>query len=175
MSGYALSYELTPDLLHRAMISWDAPERSRAHTRRTFILSTLFYVILFGAVLALFRYDMLRSDLLLAAAAGFAGGLAFWIVIQRISSPNLMDQCTDTIAGKGALRAEFDAQQVVFTTAISMGRMEWRCFDRITALKDATVLKAGGMVYPRPDAALPAGLTPQAFRADLQSWLEASR
>ncbi len=175
MKRHALSYEITPDLLHRAMMSWDAPPRSKAQKRRNYILLTLFYVVLFSGVLALLHYDILRGGILFAAVAGFAGGLVLWAVIHRISNRTLLALSSDAIARQGMLRAEFDAEQVVFTTDISGGRMGWRCFDGVTALKDATVLKAGGMVYAIPDAALPTGLTPANFRVDLTRWMEEAR
>jgi len=175
MTRYKVSYTLAPDLLRRAMISWDAPQRSHAHKRRNFVLVTLFYVVLFGGVIVVMQYDILRIDILMAVIAGFAGGMALWAVIHWISSRKLMETSSDAIARQGLLHAEFDAEQVVFTPDISFGRMGWRCFDAVVAVKDATVLKAGGLVYAIPDVALPDGTTPENFTADLTRWMEDAR
>ncbi|MDG1352261.1 MAG: hypothetical protein P8P70_03655 [Sulfitobacter sp.] len=174
MTEYTLTYQLTPGLLGRAMMSWDAPQPGRAGKRRKFVIAIGLYVLLFIGALALLHYDILDADMLLAVCAGFAGALVLWFVFYRISTAKLIKLTSDGMARQGLVRAELAAEQVVFTTDTSVGRMDWLCLDAVTALSDATVLKSGGLVFALPDAALPAGTTPHAFRADLARWLNAA-
>lgn len=174
MTEYTLTYQLTPEMLGRAMMSWDAPQPGRAGKRRRSVIATGLYVLLFSGVLGLLHYDILGVDILLAVCAGFAGALVLWFVIHRMSAAKLIKLTSDGMARQGLTRAELSAEQVVLTTDISVGQMDWLCFDAVTALSDATVLMSGGMVFALPDAALPAGTTPQAFRADLERWLNAA-
>lgn len=55
-------------------------------------------------------------------------------------------------------------------TAQSLTSQRWTAIDRVIALDDATVLLSGGTVLPVPDAALPEGVAPSAFRARIEDW-----
>ena len=81
MTEYTLTYQLTPGLLGRAMMSWDAPQPGRAGKRRKFVIAIGLYVLLFIGALALLHYDILGADMLLAVCAGFAGALVLWLLI----------------------------------------------------------------------------------------------
>ena len=73
----------------------------------------------------------------------------------------------------GESTAVFTANSVRVSDSTASAEFTWYGFDAINAVKDATVLRAGGMQYPIPNSALPEGLTPDAFRAQLQEWKDA--
>lgn len=57
-----------------------------------------------------------------------------------------------------------------------IGRIDvvWDAVDEIAAIRGATTLRFGAMCFVVPDTALPADLSPDAFRADLAAWQRAS-
>jgi len=175
MTAYALEYTITPDLQRRAMVSWAKQTRTRGQKTRALVLGALAYVALVAALVALMQYDLLEAANLVAAAIGFLVAIAFWWVMHRIHTAKIAGFADDALARYGPVIAEFRASEVKIATKIATSMMTWVCFDAVIALPDATVLRAGALVYAIPDAALPEGTTPQAFRADLTKWMEAAR
>ena len=71
---------------------------------------------------------------------------------------------TTIIFGPEGLRMSND----VATTELS-----WRAVDAIAAAKGGTVIRSGISMTVIPDTALPDGMTPRAFRAELGRWRSA--
>ena len=174
MTEYKLTYQLTPDMLQRAMMSWANPLRSRAQKLRRGVFGFIIFCVLVTLLVVLLRYEIVTNGNLVGLLVGFYGAIGLWFVTHRYSSRKLFGFSNDALARHGPVEAVFNADHVTMTSKISTGQMGWLCFDDITALADATVLRAGGMVYAVPDAALPDGVTPAAFRADLTRWKEAT-
>lgn len=171
MSRYDLTYQLTPELQSRAMVSWAKPQRTRTQMLRRLVLGLLVYLVLVAATVAVLQMEILTPALVIAAAVGFLIGMAFWAAIHQYNMKKLTGFANDALARQGQVRAVFAPSDVELTTAISTGRMQWSCFDQVLVLRDATVLRAGALVYAVPDAALPQDVTPTQFRADLTQWM----
>lgn len=175
MTSYVLNYQITPELQRRAMVSWVQKPSGRGQKLRRVALGVLIYIALVAAIVGLLHYDILGFGVIIAAAAGFVAGLAFWGISHRIHTTKLITFADEALERQGPISAEFDAQQVVIASQVASSTMDWQCFDAVIALPDATALRAGALIYPVPDAALPVGTTPDAFRADLNTWIEAAR
>lgn len=70
----------------------------------------------------------------------------------------------------GETEALFGPGGVTLTDEVSHRRMSWAAVDSIKAQKGVTVLRSGISMIAIPDAALPAGMTPDAFRSQLSDW-----
>lgn len=171
MTRYDLTYQLTPELQSRAMVSWAKPQRTRAQMLRRAALGIVMYLIIVAATVAVLQMDIVTPALVIATAVGFLVGMVFWAAFHRYNMKKLTDFANETLARQGQVKAVFAPSDVELTTAISTGRMQWSCFDQVLVLPDATVLRAGALVYAVPDAALPPEVTPAQFRADLTKWM----
>lgn len=175
MTEYALTYEIAPEMLKRAMLSWARPMRSRTQKLRLAALGAVVFVALVAVLVVLLRYGIVNNSGLIGGLFGFYAGIGVWLLVHRYSTGKLVGFSNEALARQGPVDAVFNAQAVTMTSRISMGRMEWQCFDDVIAMPDATVLRAGAVVYAVPDHALPAGITPANFRSDLTRWLEAAK
>ena len=175
MARYALNYELSTEMLTRAMMSWAKPQRTRAQKWRRFGMGFVLYLVMVAMTVALLRAEIVNNQLLLGAGIGCLGTLAAWSMFHRYFTGKLMGMTHAAQARHGPVDAVFCADHVEISSRISTGRMDWLCFDHIGRIKDATVLRAGGMVYAVPDAALPSDVTVEAFLGDLRTWMEAAR
>ncbi|MCX7566928.1 hypothetical protein OS189_11310 [Sulfitobacter sp. F26169L] len=170
--SYALSYVLTPEMQNRAMVSWATPLRSRAEKLGRFGVGALGYVVLVGVVLTLLRTDFANRKMLFSATSGFCAAIAFWAVSHKISTARLKRGANEALARQGVVHAESSKQNVAPVTDISTGTTDWRCYEDAFAMRGASVLRSGASVFPVPDMALPAGTSPDVFRADLKHWIE---
>lgn len=175
MTGYVLTYELQPEMLKRAMMSWAKPERTKAQKLRRAAGAAVGFVALVSLTVVLLRYDIVTFPLLFTGLVGFYAAIAIWAVTHSRSVGKLVGYSADALARQGPVTAEFRPSDVVFTSRISNSRMDWSCMDAVIALPDATVLRAGALVYPVPDAVLPTHTTPDQFRADLTRWIGEAR
>jgi hypothetical protein len=174
MTRYALTYELSPDMLTRAMMSWSKPLRTRVQKWRRFGMGFALYIVLVSLLVVLLQTEILNDDILLGLVIGCLGGLAVWAAVYRYSTGKLTNMVHVAQARYGPVDTVFCAQYVEISSAISTARMQWQCFDHIGRIEDATVLRAGGIVYAVPDAALPDGVSAEKFLTDLNSWMEAA-
>lgn len=175
MARYALNYDLSTDMLARAMMSWAKPQRTRAQKWRRFGMGFVLYIVLVAATVALLQAEMLNDDILLGLVIGCLGGVGIWAAVYRYSTGKLTGMVHAAHARHGPVDTVFCSQCVEISSRISTARMQWQCFDHIGRIKDATVLRAGGMVYAVPEAALPSDVTVEAFLGDLRTWMEAAR
>lgn len=175
MTEYALSYTLSPDMSGRAMMSWAQPHHMRAVTLWRAGAFIAVCAVLVVVIASLQRHAIVNDAFVPGALVGFYLAIGLWALFQRHNTHKLVGLSQQALARQGPVQTTFATEHVILTTAISSRRMDWPCFDDISALPDATVLRAEGVVYAVPDAALRAGRTPQSFRGQLTKWMEASR
>ena len=175
MTEYVMRYQPTPELLGRAMIAWAKPQRSWGDKIKRAAFGVILYLVLVACVAALLRYDLVTNAILASGVVGFVFGITLWSLFYRKNMKKITRYANDAMARHGVTEARFAAKEIQLTSQISETRMDWLCFDEVIALDDATVLRSGGVVYALPDEGLPEGATPQQFRSDLQSWMEAAR
>lgn len=175
MSEYSLKYQPTPEMLNRAMVAWTKPQRSRREKWKGFAFGAIAYVVLCAAVVALLQLDLVTNQVLFGLGLGMIVMIALWAMIARKHMNKLRGFSHAAMARHGETDAVFRADRVEITSQISSAQFGWLCFDEVSALSDATVLRSGAVIYAVPDAALPDDVTPSQFRADLQSWMEDAR
>lgn len=175
MTVYTLQYEITPELQRRAMMPWTKQSRSPADKRWRILFGVIGYLAFLGMIVALLQFDLIDAKMMIAAGLGFIAGLVIWGLTYRAGASQITGFANDALARHGPVRAIFTAEQVQLTTELSSSTMGWRCFDTVIALPDATVLRAGALVYPVPDTALSPDTLPQAFRTDINNWIGAAR
>ena len=64
----------------------------------------------------------------------------------------------------------FTPRRFVLDMANARTEYEWSAIDEIAVLRGGTAIRVGVFAYPVSDADLPVGLSPQEFRARLDSW-----
>ena len=175
MTEYVLRFEPAPEMMSRAMVAWAKPQRSRNAKIKGIVLGVILYLFLVFCVVLLLHHDIITRGALFGVVVGLFGGIALWAIIHQKHAKKITGFTHDAIARHGMTDASFSSESVKLTSQISETRMGWLCFDEVMALTDATVLRAGGVVYAIPDAALPEAVTPKQFRADLKSWMEAAQ
>lgn len=172
---FHMRYQVAPEMLRRATLSWAQPHRSRKQKLGQFALVILCSVAT-GTLLAVTGvFDLVEPAFWTGALIGFYAGLLLWLVIHQYSTRKLTGFSTDLMARQGKIETKVTAQDVSMKSALSEGTMNWGCFDQVIEMADATALRAGAMIYPIPNSALPENVSPQYFRATVLAWLEASR
>ena len=175
MTRYSMTYTLTPEMQYRAMMSWAKPTRSRAQKRKQQASGILVALLVLAALVGLLRYDIITNRMLFSALFGFYLAMGLWYFVTGKSTRKLTAFATEALLRQGPLRAEFSDQVVTLNTDISTSSMNWRCFDEVSEMEGATLLRAGVMIHTIPDRAMPDGTTPQEFRDDLRRWMEAGK
>ena len=175
MTVYTLDYEVSPEMQRRAMVSWLKQPKTRGQKLRSAVLGIVAYVVTVGALVALMRYDVLDAKAIIVGGIGLLCGLGIWWLSYRSNAGQIAAFAEEALMRHGPVHAEFRVDEVQIDTKIARSTMLWQGFDAVLVMRDATVLRAGPLVYAIPDAALPVGTTPEAFRADLTKWMEAVR
>lgn len=175
MIRHTLTYQPTPEMQNRAMLSWVKPMRGGVQNLRGFDVWFVPYAVAIIGIVALPGFDIISRAELIAGTVGFFVAMTLWAVTHRYSTRKLMGFSNQALTPHRATTAIFTPDYVEINSEISVGRMDWRCFDGISQILDATVMRAGGLVYPVPDHALPQGTSSDEFRANLKSWLEDAR
>ncbi len=175
MRKYELTYVMTQDLQSRSTTAWTKPKRNRVERRRRVAVGAVAFVVSVAALVALLHYDLISKTMLFSAAFGFYLGIVVWLLSYRFSMAKLSTFAKEALERQGPIHAEFCAEHVTMKTDINSGTMSWRSFDEMYTMKDATGLRAGALMYAVPDSALPDGVRPNDFRADLMRWMEETR
>ncbi|QUJ75579.1 hypothetical protein KDD17_11480 [Sulfitobacter albidus] len=170
----SLRYTLDRDMLGRAMRSWAKTQNKRPRGRML-LLALGAFVLAVAVLVALLRLTPLETRDLIAALVGFYIGLLVALWFSTASARKLTQMSWAQLDRQGDIRATLDATGARLETDLNQGFIDWRLIDEVSALSDATVMRAGGQVYTIPDAALPADMTPDAFRERLRGWIEGAR
>ncbi|MEP1792996.1 MAG: hypothetical protein ABJR02_00165 [Marinomonas sp.] len=175
MTTYSVAYTMTADMQSRAMLSWAKPTYSVAQKRKRWAAGAGLSIAATCALVWLLGQNLITAGMLASAGAGFYAALLFWLFINKRNTRMLMGFANEALARQGQTKASFSPENVAFQNDLASSQMAWRSFDDVMAMPDATVLRAGALIYPVPDAALPEGTNPQAFRSDLTRWMEAAK
>lgn len=175
MTRYEMSYALTPEMRTLAMASFVKSLRSSVEKRRRLAFFALAYVLGIALLLKLLDFGLINTMMTTSAFFGFCGGIGYWTLAHRSNLAKLSELMNVSVERQGHIRAKFCADHVEFQNDLSHCYMQWGIIDEIFVIAGATILRAGVFMYPIPDAALPKGTTLDMFRADLTSWMEASR
>ena len=172
---YEFSFQVSDALLRRAMTSWNKPEKSWKRTA-TFFAVCLAIGVAIGAVLALTDlFDRMPDGLVHGLLIGFYLGLLVWYFTHRYSLKKIASMSARQVQRQGPSHAVFTAKEARFRSNLGEWRADWAGYDQVIALRDATVLRSGGVVYPVPHDALPEGVAPAQFHADIVAWQEAAQ
>lgn len=119
---------------------------------------------------------LLGPDAEATVLVGAGAGIGFGAALLLIASANRRMRRAVLAQEKrrGEVTARFGPAGIAFRSGFGAQDMTWAAFDAVLPIKGGTALLSGGLVYPFPDAALPAGLAPEAFRARLEAWREAA-
>jgi hypothetical protein len=167
---YTIEYKISMSLLQRAMTSWAKPQRP-LWIRGLRLAGLVAIGGVVGAVLAFAgAFNALPEHFLTGVLVGFYIGLLFWLVMHRIGIKKLSGFTSALLHRQGPTLAVFSADHVEMSNQTGQAKMEWRAYDQVIRMRDATALKSGAMVYPIPHSALPEGVSADAFHADLSRW-----
>lgn len=172
-----LEYQLSPAIMKQASVAWtkEAPFAKRIVGRFWRIVLWLVGInfILFGA-LRFFHGPDYTDAHFDGAILGIVTGCIGMMIFVRLMNNQIQKKAKDYVAGLGAISLTLSEEGTRFIEAHGFSQQTWGAYEAIIAVKGATVLRAGAMQYPIPNDALPEGLTPEAFRAQLQEWKDAT-
>ena len=170
-----LRYTVPPRMVRRAMTSWARPPRPK----KWYLLRAALVVLIGGLIgagaAASGALSIMPDSFWLGAVAGLYAGLLLWVGISRRQMARVARLSTGAMDRAGETWARFDAGAFSLANDFVEGRYAWPALDAVTEMKDATILRMGGIVSPVPDASLPDGLSPDAFRRQIRTWWEAAR
>ncbi len=174
--SFTIHYTVTADILAQASCSW-VKEVNTGYMRwfryvRVFLIYVGVLIFMNAALQFLFGENYVDTHYA-GAVVGAAFGYFMFFFLVWLSQRKLRQLTMQHLEKVGESTAVFTANSVRVSDSTASAEFTWYGFDAINAVKDATVLRAGGMQYPIPNSALPEGLTPDAFRAQLQEWKDA--
>ncbi|KIN68567.1 hypothetical protein Z948_2298 [Sulfitobacter donghicola DSW-25 = KCTC 12864 = JCM 14565] len=155
------------------MFVWAKPNKTKGEKWRRAAIFTLGFVALLAVIVTLMRLDVLTVPMLFSALVGFYLGIGVWLISHRVSSQKLVKFANSMLDREGEIHTVISSEQISIRSGVSDSNLSWDYFDEAFSMVDATVLRAGALVYTFPDAALPEGTSPQEFRKDLESWMGA--
>lgn len=164
-----LSYRFDTKLLPAAMNGWwrsAVPPVKFVHRAAFWAVVWLGLLILAGAI---GRFG-LSPVFVIAGILGAGVMVAGFAYLQRTRMRQFYRIVGTHWERAGEITVRFDAQGVRMRDAVSERRFDWAGIDAIQAAKGATVFRSGMSMIAIPDAALPGGLSAQAFRAQLREW-----
>jgi hypothetical protein len=137
-----------------------------------FIVKVAIWVGVFVITLFVSRIPNLAGDVI-----PFMTGLAAYVLISiifiQLQKRSLRALIAQDQVARGETTATLDANGCTFSSSFGTSHINWYGIDKIIDLKQGTGLRSRLLVYPLPDDALPAGLTPDQFRKTLEAWRKA--
>lgn len=165
----ALTIAYDRALWRRAMTGW----WQSVVPPEPFLKRAIFWAVVWFAVgvvalaVAAAGLSMLYVGAGLFGAALMVSGFAY---LQRTRMGRFWDVIGTHWERAGETEAVFGPDGVTLSDAVSRRELGWAAVDAVKGVRGATVLRSGISMIAVPDAALPQGLTPQAFRARLAEW-----
>lgn len=138
-----------------------------------FVKRAIFWAVVWFAIGIL---TLILSVLEIDPSYVFAGliGAAFLIGVFGYLQRTRMSRFWDIVGTHwdkaGETTATFSAEGLTLTDAVSRRDLSWPAIDAIKGLRGVTVLRSGISMIAVPDTALPEGMSPAEFRAQLNDW-----
>ena len=164
-----LRYRFDTKLLPAAMSGWwrsAVPPQKFVHRAVFWAVVWLGLLVLAGAI---GQYG-LSPVLVVAGILGAGVMVAAFAYLQRTRMRQFYRIVGAHWDHTGEISARFDADGVELRDQVSDRRYAWAAIDAVQKAKGATVLRTGMSMIAIPDAAMPEGLDPGAFRARLNGW-----
>jgi hypothetical protein len=165
-------YRFDRRLLPRALGGWWRSAMPPAPFIRRVLAWGLIWLGLLMVTLALGAAGI-EPVFVVAGLVGAAVLVVWFVVLQRVRMRRFAEIIGSHWDRAGETRATFGPSGAVFATTVTRTDLAWAGVDAIAAVRGATVLRSGVGMLAIPDAALPPGLTPVAFRARLEAWRSA--
>ncbi|MCG6884403.1 MAG: hypothetical protein LJE62_11685 [Silicimonas sp.] len=138
-----------------------------------FVQRAIFWAVIWAAigVLTMVLYALGIAPGYVAAGligAGFLIGVFGYL--QRTRMGRFWDVIGAHWDRAGETEAVFGPEGVTLSDDVSRKEMSWAAIDAVKGARGVTVIRSGISMIAVPDAALPEGLTPGAFRDRLRAW-----
>ena len=168
----AVTFAYDRKLWRRAMSGWWRSVVPPAPFMQRAIFWAVIWVTIgvFAGVIAVFG---LTPYYVLAGLLGAAVLVAVFVYLQRTRMAQFWNVVGRHWDRAGETHAVFGPGGVTLSDAVSRRDLAWSAVDAVAPVRGATVLRSGISMIAIPDAALPAGLDAQAFRARLAAWRQA--
>lgn len=166
-----LEYELSPELQLKAAYGWSAHEGERGLPKFTFA-QVIIWLLMFGSILAGLQNWVPKN-----VAFGFLLGLAVSALVNMVTClvGNQKIKALYGLRAQDTMRVLLKLSPQGFSTddPLVTSRYSWPAVDAIVKLKDASGIRMGASTIAVPNTALPADLSPVAFRNKLREWMKA--
>ena len=113
---------------------------------------------------------------MLFAVAGLVGAgimVASFAYLQRTRMSRFWDEIGRHWDRAGKTRVTADVSGLAIEDDVATRKLSWAAVDAVKAVRGGTVIRSGISMMVVPDEALPEGMAPKAFRAQLNVWRNA--
>lgn len=161
-----------PRVLRPALSAWWQSAVPRPSITYRLVFWTLAWI---GVLLAAMAVGALGLDpgYVLGGLVGVAVFIIGFFTLQRTRMRAFYAALGEHWDRAGETVGVFGPDGVVLKDDVSESRHDWASIDGVAAARRSTVLRTGIAMIAVPDAALPDGMTPKAFRAQLAEWQRA--
>jgi hypothetical protein len=164
-----LRYGFDPRLLPRALTGWWRSAVPPAPFVKRVVVWAMFWMGLLALTIALGAAGI-EPVFVLAGLVGAAVLVVGFVILQRVRMRRFAEVIGAHWARAGETTARLGPSGAVFATAATRTELAWAGVDAIAGVRGATILRSGVGMLAIPDGALPANLTPRAFRQRLEAW-----
>lgn len=164
-----LRFAMDGRLLHRGLRAW----WRTALRPPSFLRRVVVWALAWAAILPLtVGLGVIGVPPAMVGAGVIGAGVLIlgFAVLQRVRMRAFIDELARHWQLAGETRAIFGPAGVRLADSVSRVDLAWGAVDGIGPGRGLTVLRVGVGMIAIPDAALPAGLAPDAFRARLDDW-----
>lgn len=181
--AFVLEYEVSPQLLRAVLQAgplqtqsfWTKP--AALYSRRTKVLGAVGVLMLcppLGWALATWGIPIAVFLVVLGIALGSLVMMLLWQRIIATSLKAFVEEDAKLATARGKTRVMISPKGCVFENGIGAARLDWAGVTTVQPLPGATLLRSGAIAHPLPHSALPEGLPPEVFEAQIKSWRAAA-
>ena len=131
------------------------------------------WALIWGGLAALtvvLGYAGIEPVFVLAGMIGAGVLVLAFAVLQRTRMGRFTDRIALHWEAAGEAEVVFDEAGLVMEDAVSRLELRWEGVEAVRAMRGGTVFRSGMRMIWIPDADLPQGLKPRAFRAAIRAW-----
>ena len=153
----------------RALMGW----WQSAVPNASFTSRAVRWAVIWGGlvvVTVVFGYLGIEPVFVLAGMVGAGVLVLAFAVLQRTRMGRFTDRIARHWDAAGEAEVVFDEAGLVMEDAVSRLELRWEGVEAVRAMRGGTVIRSGMRMIWIPDADLPRGLKPKAFRAAIRTW-----
>ncbi|MGI9391638.1 MAG: hypothetical protein ACR2O1_16395 [Boseongicola sp.] len=171
VSEHAINVSFAYDraLSRRAMTGWwQSVVPPEPFLKRAIVWAVIWFgVLAIALVIAAFGLSPWYVG---AGLIGAGAMIASFAYLQRTRMSRFWDELGRHWDRAGETQVQIDASGLAIRDNVSQRALNWLAIDAVKAVRGGTVFRSGISMLVVPDASLPSGLRPKAFRERIAAW-----